>query len=313
MARDLGRYCRVGEAMPDASAVRRGPSPQALGLPVARPHYGSMRAIIVSASSDIGLALAERWRAAGHDVVGTYRRRSAGVAALEASGVPLVRCALDQPESVREATSALGALCPAWDVLVLAAGTLEPVGSFLECNFDDWVGSVGVNFTGQMRMLHALLPTRRKDREPGPLVMLFAGGGTNGAPVNYSAYTVSKIALAKMCELLDAEVPDTRFSILGPGWVKTKIHAATLAAGTRAGANRDRTLVRLAGDDCTPMDEVLDCCDWLVGAPREVVGGRNFSVAHDRWRSEDLLAVLRRDAGMYKLRRSGNERLPRHA
>ena len=48
---------------------------------------------------------------------------------------------------------------------------------------------------------------------------------------NYSAYCVGKLLLIKMTELLDSECPDLQVSIIGTGWVNTKIHRQTLAAG----------------------------------------------------------------------------------
>ena len=44
-----------------------------------------------------------------------------------------------------------------------------------------------------------------------------------------------------MCELLDAEIHDTAFTILGPGWVNTKIHQSTLANKHKAGENYKKT------------------------------------------------------------------------
>jgi NAD(P)-dependent dehydrogenase (short-subunit alcohol dehydrogenase family) len=142
-------------------------------------------------------------------------------------------------------------------------------------------------------------------------VLFFSGGGTNNATTYYSAYTVSKIALIKMCELLDAELPGCRFMILGPGWVKTKIHEATLRAGGRAGANYQRTIEKLGGSECTPMENVLDCCDWLIELPRNLVSGRNFSVVFDRWGEPELEKKLAAEPHMYKLRRFGNDWLVR--
>ena len=60
-----------------------------------------------------------------------------------------------------------------------------------------------------------------------------------------------------------------------------------------------------------PMEKVVECCDWLIGAARDVVGGRCFSLVYDRWGSVELDAALRRDRDMYKLRRHGNDRLVR--
>lgn len=268
--------------------------------------------IIVSISSDIGAALSRRWLACGWEVFGTYRTGSEGVAELERQGARLVRCDLADPTSLRNACKELRKACSQWDMLVLCPGRQDPVGPFLECNFDEWAASVGVNFTAQMQVIHGLLPSRRAGSEQGPCVLLFAGGGTNNATVNYSAYTVSKIALIKMCELLDAEIPDTRFVIVGPGWVKTKIHEATLKAGRRAGQNYQRTLDTLASDQCTPMEQVLDCCDWLAEAPRRLIGGRNFSVVFDQWGSKELEAKLADEPDMYKLRRFGNTFLTKH-
>jgi NAD(P)-dependent dehydrogenase (short-subunit alcohol dehydrogenase family) len=264
-------------------------------------------AIIISASSDIGTAMSQRWLAYGWNVFGTYRTQSRAVDELRIRGMKLVHCDLSSVKSIHDACADLRALCPQWDVLVLCPGTQDPVGGFAECDFDEWEGSVRVNFTSQMRIVHELLPSRRGNPTLEPCVLLFAGGGTNNAPVNYSAYVISKIALIKMCELLDAEISDTRFVIVGPGWVKTKMHESTLRAGVRAGVNYQRTVEKLAGDECTPMHQVLDCCDWLVDAPREWISGRNFSVVYDMWGTEELAQRLAGEPSMYKLRRYGNE------
>lgn len=265
-------------------------------------------AIVISASSDIGAAITRRRLERGWNVWGTYRTFSPDVEALGAAGARLVPCDLADAASITAAGARWKESTEGWDVLFMCPGALDPVGRFIDCDFDAWERSVTVNFTRQMRLLHALAPGRRLDAPRGPCVVFFAGGGSNDAPVNYSAYIVSKIALTKMCELLDAETPDTRFVIVGPGWMKTKIHQATLAAGERAGANYRRTIEKLSGSECTSMDELLNCLDWLTEQPRETIGGRNFSVVFDRWGSEEFAHRLNAEPDMYKLRRSGNGR-----
>ena len=264
-------------------------------------------AIIISASSDIGTAICSRWKSNNWEVYGTYRTESTATNALASIGVKLVYCDLADIDSIRDSCSQLRTICPQWDALVICPGTMQPVGAFSDGNFDDWEESVKVNFSSQLRIIQQLLPARRAKSVLEPIVLLFAGGGTNSAPKNYSAYTISKIALIKMTELLDAEIPDTRFAIIGPGWVKTKIHEVTLKAGMRAGENYRLTEDKLAGNDFTPMETVLDCCDWVVNAPREIVSGRNFSAVNDKWSTDELTKKLASNPDMYKLRRHGNE------
>ncbi len=264
-------------------------------------------AIIISASSDIGAAMCRRWIARGWRIFGTYRTKSQTVDDLENIGVRLFYCDLADAKSIHNACLRLRRANRVWDALVLCPGTQDPVGRFEESDFNEWEQSIRVNFTGQMRLLHELLPTRNPASRLGSCVLFFAGGGTNSAVINYSAYTVSKIALIKMCELLDAEIWDTRFVIVGPGWVKTKIHQSTLRAGSRAGENYAITLKKLSGKEYTPRKEVMACCDWIVNSSRRIIGGRNFSVAFDSWGTKELERKLLQENNMYKLRRHGNE------
>lgn len=261
--------------------------------------------VIISISSDIGTALALHWLSEGYTVVGTYRTWTDSCDSLQRAGAVLYECDLSDSASIKTCAEHLHTHGP-WDIVTVAAGTLEPVGTFAEVSFDEWSASVEVNLLAQLRVVHHLLPTRNTTSKLGPLVLFFAGGGTNGAPERYSAYTLSKIALIKACELLHAEIPDTRFSILGPGWVKTKIHQQTLNAGKLAGANLEKTARMLQGDEWQPMERIVECCDWIVASPRSVIGGRNFSSQHDAWGSTSLNEALQSDQNMYKLRRAGN-------
>ena len=260
-------------------------------------------AIVVSASSDIGFAACERWAARGWVVAGTYRTRSDLVERMEQMGVRVIHCDLAMKSSILQACDQLRSGSSPWDILMICPATMKPISPFLQCDFDDWERSVSVNFTQQMRIAHSLLPARRENGEQMPIVILWAGPGTNNAPPNYSAEIVSKIAQIKMCELLDAEVPDIRTVIVGPGWVKTKIHDETLSAGKMAGTNYDTTVRKMSSDECTPMDQVIDFLDWAIDQPKEVIGGRNFSIVNDTWGTKALNHKLGQTPDMFKLRR----------
>lgn len=274
-----------------------------------RPRCSPRRALIVAISSDIGLALARYWLDTGWQVCGTYRNRTPVIAELS-SRVPLICCDLADSARVTQALQQLLEVGRNWDVVVLCPGTLDPVGPFIETPFAAWEESLRINFVGPLQLVQALLPARNRQSAHGPCVLFFSGSGTNGTADNYSAYTAAKIGLIKMCELLDAEVPDTRFAILGTGPVKTKIHAATLRAGASAGPNYQRVVAHFQNNNWTPMHQVLQCCDWIISSPRNVVSGRNFSVANDLWGQPCLEERLAAEPGMYKLRRFGNDWRP---
>ena len=113
-------------------------------------------AIIISASSDIGDAMARRWLQSGWHVCGTYRTESDATRALARQGVKLFRCDMSQADSIDSACQAMRGECPPWDLLVMCPGTLSPVGRFADGEFDAWEASIRVNFTATLRVVHAL-------------------------------------------------------------------------------------------------------------------------------------------------------------
>jgi NAD(P)-dependent dehydrogenase (short-subunit alcohol dehydrogenase family) len=182
---------------------------------------------------------------------------------------------------------------------------MEPIGPFLDVDSEAWQDAICANALAPCRLVQSLYPLRR----PGQIssVAFFAGGGTNNPFRNYSAYCLSKILLIKMCELLDDEVPDLKTFILGPGYVRTKIHEETMRASGKAGFNLDKTRKFLQTDGTT-MDDIYACLEWCVAQDRSVISGRNISVVHDPWRNggKSLAAMLAADPNRYKLRRAGN-------
>jgi NAD(P)-dependent dehydrogenase (short-subunit alcohol dehydrogenase family) len=261
---------------------------------------------ILALSSDIGAALARHYLGQGATVLGTYRSELPADL-LENPRVRACACDLADPATTEVLTGFLRAAAQPWEVFVSCVGQLSPVGKFLAVPFAAWETSVQVNSTAQLRALHAAYPFRRTGGEVA--VVFFAGGGTNNPFTSYSAYCLGKIALIKMCELLDDEAPDINAFIVGTGWVRTKIHAQTLDAGAAAGANFTTTQRFLAeGQIGTSYTDIAAMIDWGCAQGRSVTGGRNFSVVHDPWRDggQALAATLQSSPNHYKLRRHGN-------
>jgi hypothetical protein len=96
-----------------------------------------------------------------------------------------------------------------------------------------------------------------------------------------------------MVELLDSEILDSRFSIVGPGWVKTKIHNETLSIEDKTLDFYTETEKRLKENYFVPMVSVIDCLNWIAQQPKEVVSGRNISVAYDGWKSIEFNKILK--------------------
>ena len=258
---------------------------------------------MLSASSDIGAHLARHYLESGSEVVGTYRTHTPTVDALEKSGVKLYRLDINSREQVRGFAKELNESGFNWDLFISATGVMDPIGGFFASDFEEWEQCFITNSTAQLRVLHATYGFRNMKNPSN--VIFFAGGGTNGAFDNFSAYCAGKLSLIKMTELLHSEYADIKISIIGTGWVNTKFHLQTLAAGAAAGQSFEMTQTFLNGgkDTGTTLEAISECVDWCLSSPRSAVGGRNIALAHDPWKSAALIDQLSADQNLYKLRR----------
>ena len=262
---------------------------------------------IISITSDIGTALAERYAKKGYKIIGTYRSTNNLDKLKKIPNSHLFYCDLSNKTSVRNFIEEYKKLGVEWDTFISCPGTQKPIGNFFNCDFDKWSNSIHINAIEQLRVLHELYLLRNKNKISN--VVFFAGGGTNNAFPNYSAYTVSKIMLIKMCELIDSETKSLNTFIIGPGMTKTKMHYETLNEGKeKAGeANYNKTAEFMKNEDGTSMEDIFRCIEWLCEQGKEVAGGRNFSVVYDKWGNEKLTEILKSNFNLYKLRRAGND------
>lgn len=261
-----------------------------------------------SITSDIGIALALRYLRDGFTVAGTYRSRTLLPQLAAIPQQHLFYCDLADPTSVESAAREFGALGLRWDTFISLASWPPPLAPFFESDFDQWRSSVMVNAVEQVHALHSLGPFRAAEGVQNAI--FFAGPGTNSAVKNFSALTLSKLMLIKFCELLDAEDPALNAFIVGPGWTRTKTHDLIISDPNVSAEKRAETVAFLASQVGTSMDEIYESIRWLSEQGRTVAGGRNFSVVHDAWGTDELALALTQDPDMYKLRRHGNQWKP---
>lgn len=165
---------------------------------------------------------------------------------------------------------------PRWDLCIIALGKVAPVGNWWEQSDEQWNECIESNLTWPLALLKIIWP-RRKD-QTGCTVIWFAGSNPQKIMKGYSAYNTSKMAVLKLIEQLDAETPDCRFIAFGPGYVKTKIHNATIEAKWP-----NERIER--GDSGNSMESIYEALKWCIDH-REEAGGRNICVSDFKGDSE---------------------------
>ena len=260
--------------------------------------FHNNKTIIVSGSSGIGSAISKKIPL-NNKIISTYNN---SVPKFKRNNIMFLKLNIENINEIDEFVK--NKALNNWDNLIILPATQLPIGLPDEVDPKKWANSININFTNQIYLLLKLLAKRTKKKIKR--IILWSGTGSNNAPKYYSAYTVSKISLTKITEIFDAELNDCILSVIGPGWVKTKIHNETLRNKIYSRENYFNTKYHLKNNIFNSIKSVTDCVLAIMKLPKESIGGRNISVQFDNWRSKKFNDFLKSDINIYKLRRDFN-------
>jgi 3-oxoacyl-[acyl-carrier protein] reductase len=184
--------------------------------------------------------------------------------------------------------------------LVTAAGILGPIGALPDLPPAELIATVSINLVGTMLALRFALPRLRASG--GRAVTFSGGGGTSPLP-RYDAYAASKAGVVRLTENVAAG-GEIEINAVAPGFVATRMHSETLAAGPEAAGQSyyRRTQTQLA-EGGFPASEAAELVAFLLGPEAVGITGRLISAQWDPWRDAGFRERLRGDSDLGTLRR----------
>jgi 3-oxoacyl-[acyl-carrier protein] reductase len=169
------------------------------------------------------------------------------------------------------------------DAVIHAAAVLAPIGNVLDVDPAAWRANLEVNVFGTFAVVrHAA----RLMRGRGGRIVAFSGGGASGPFPNYTAYACSKVAVVRFVETVAQELRGESIEInaLAPGFVATRMHQETLAAGADAAGSEylERTKGELESGGVAP-EVPAAAAVFLISDRAAGITGRFVSAVYDGW------------------------------
>lgn len=266
--------------------------------------------LVTGGSRGIGLQCAEEALAAGarvaiaardRDALGKAESRLAAIRGAEA-----VR-AFVADVGVESEVEALVAGVVAWagriDGLVHAAAVIGPIGPALDVDAAEWLDAVRVDLWGTFLVARAVGRSMRE--QGGGRMVLFSGGGATSPFPNFSAYAAAKAGVVRLAETLAAEFAGHGIEVnaLAPGFVATRIHEATLAAGERAGAEYAERTRRELESGGVPVALAGRAAVFLLSDRAAGITGRLVAAPWDEWWTWPELRETLHGSDLFTLRR----------
>jgi|688.fasta_scaffold213948_2 3-oxoacyl-[acyl-carrier protein] reductase len=179
-------------------------------------------ALVTGAARGIGLACAQRLRAAGCRVVGV----DLGTPALAEAAAHLdVVAELDVSDAA--AVRRLVAEHGPFDIVVNSAGVVGPNKPMWEVSDDEWRSTMAVNLDGVFQVCRAVVPAM-VERGWGRIVNIASIAGKEGNP-NLAAYSASKAAVIGFTKSIGKELATTGVLVnsIAPAVIATPMNSDT--------------------------------------------------------------------------------------
>jgi NAD(P)-dependent dehydrogenase (short-subunit alcohol dehydrogenase family) len=225
---------------------------------------GKPEALVTGASSGIGAATCRKLREQGWHVAGVARRPSdAASVSLE---LDITR--LDHLEGAFEAV-------PRLELLVHSAGTIRPVGPFVDTDPDEWRRAVEVNLIGTYNVLRAGLAGGLASS--GGRAIHITTGAANTAKPYWSAYAASKAGAEQLVRSAAADLGDNGCAVcaLDPGITETAMQEELRMLDF---PDRERFVrAHEEGTSRSPEEVAAAVCELARREPEDL-NGRTFRV-----------------------------------
>lgn len=185
------------------------------------------------------------------------------------------------------------------DGLVCAAGVMQPIGALGTYDVEEFRRTLEINVVGTLLAVHHCRDALRSTRGS---VVTFGGGGATGPLPRFDAYAASKAAVARLTENLAPVLAPVTINCIAPGFVATRLHEQTLAAGPEAsGASFFERTARELETGGFPAAESAELVAYLLDRPP--FSGKLVSAQWDPWRDESFACRLAENPDLGTIRR----------
>ena len=190
------------------------------------------------------------------------------------------------------------------DLIINSTGEQGEVNNFYKINLNKFKKTFDVNFFSNVFLLKSLNKVIKSKKKL--LILVFSGGGVTSRRDNFSSYSISKLALVKLVEILSYELPktNTRINAIAPGVINSQMTRKLLKLKKKIRKKEIRNIKKEFKNSQYSMNKIFLLINFLLSKNGQYISGKLISSRWDNfkyWNKSKISKILSSD--IFTLRR----------
>tara|TARA_B100001121_G_C18578300_1_gene568393 strand:+ start:63 stop:905 length:843 start_codon:yes stop_codon:yes gene_type:complete len=191
------------------------------------------------------------------------------------------------------------------DIIINTIGIQGEIKNFFNLDLKKFYKTFNINFFSHVILFRNLFKIIKKNKDT--LLAVFSGGGVTSLRKNFSSYSLSKIALVKLVEILSSEFQNKnlRINAIAPGIINSKMTRLILTKRKKLVSNNEIKKIKkeIIFTDKS-LNKVYELIMFLAQGKGKKITGKIISSRWDdfkNWNKTIIQNIAKND--IYKLRR----------
>ena len=190
------------------------------------------------------------------------------------------------------------------DIIINATGSLGEIKNVLNINFEKFKNTMDINFFSNLILLQNLSKFIKNNKNL--LIIFFSGGGVTSYRKNFGTYSISKLSLIKLIEIVSNEInnKNVRINAIAPGIIQSKMVDITINNRKLVSKKEIKKIERDIKYSNDALKKLFKVINFLRSNKGKQITGKLISSKWDNietWNKNKIKKLINKD--LYNVRR----------
>lgn len=251
--------------------------------------------LIFGASSSIGSYLAQKYYDEGHNVYLFYRNKKKSLLIKKNNSGQILEefknFDLNPNKNFNKKIYKIKNILNKANIIINTIGKQGEIKNFFKSSINKFLNTFNINFFSYIFFFKSIYPYIRLKKDL--LLIVFSGGGTTSFRKNFSSYSISKISLVKLVEIIANEInnKNIRINAISPGIIKSQMTYEIIKNKHLVDNQELKKIKREINNSKKSLEKIYDLISFLISKNGRRISGKMISSRWDNFKNWNFVDI----------------------